>query len=184
MKSVEEYIDKLRTIREEVTDKAMGDDVDSDLEDLIKLDNVDDELYEMLLILFTRSKNKLATFKNENAKNTLMLIDMQIVTLEHILHTRHHNRNIHHMIPSEQSNPDIDINIVNNATPSNNTNTNNENSYNWAMVFNANNIFKIGLVIIFMLLVVWSMFIINPKAANDTANSIVSVTQEVKGKEK
>ena len=190
MTSIEDYIEKLKTKREEVTDKAMGTDLDSELEDLIKLDNVDDELYQMLLILFTRSKNKLSNIKNENAKNTIMLIDMQIVTLEHILHTRHHNRNIYHMIPSEQSDPDIDINIVNNnasnqpASTTNNATTNTNVQFNWAMVFKANNIFMIGLVLICMLLIVWSMFIINPKAANDTANSIVSVTQEVKGKEK
>lgn len=196
MTSLEDYIDKLKTKREDVTDKAMGIDLDSELEDLIKLENVDDELYQMLLLLFTRSKNKLSNIKNENAKNTIMLIDMQLVTLEHILHSKHHNhpnRVNGYVTPVSPSTPDIDINYVNNAnsntTPATTSNTNTthvntDNTFNWAMVFKANNIFMIGLVLIFMLLIVWTMFIINPKAANDTANSIANVTQEVKGKEK
>lgn len=196
MTTIEDYIDKLKIKREEVTDKAMGSDLDSELEDLIKLENVDDELYQMLLLLFTRSKNKLSNIKNENAKNTIMLIDMQIVTLEHIIHSKHHNhpnRVNGYVTPVPQPTPqDIDINIVNNntnsttpvSTSTTNTPTKNDNTFNWAMVFKANNIFMIGLVLIFILLAIWSMFIINPKAATDATSSIVTITQEVKGKDK
>ena len=194
MRNIEDYIDKLKNIREEVTIKAMGNDLESDLEDLIKLENVDDTLYEMLLLIFTRSKNKLSIIKNDNAKNTLMLIDMQIATLEHLLHNKHHithpNRLNGYTAPVTQ---DVDINIVNNTTtPTSttpntitNTNSNNDNqTYNWAMVFNANNLFKIGSIIIFMLFAIWTMFSINPKASTDTVKSIVDITQEIKGKDK
>lgn len=198
MTSIEDYIEKLKTKREEVTDKAMGTDLDSELEDLIKLDNVDDELYQMLLLLFTRSKNKLSNIKNENAKNTIMLIDMQIATLEHIIHNRHlnhPNRVNGYTVPvSHNDTPDIDINIVNSnnnnnasnqpASTNNNATTNTNDQFNWAMVFKANNIFMIGLVLICMLLIVWSMFIINPKASADTVSGISTVVEKVNGKDK
>lgn len=149
MQNLENVLDKLKAFRTDLTDGALEVDHEVDLEDLIKIKEIEDELYETLLLIFTKNKNKMLTIKNEHTKNTLAIIELTISMIE--------------IISVKQPEP-----IVNNQP------------FTLTSLLKPDNIFKIAISIIFILLTVWSMYIINPKATDETMKSVSGIVEKSK----
>lgn len=163
MQNLENVLDKLKAFRTDLTDGALVVDHEVDLEELIKIKDIEDELYETLLLIFTRNKNKMVSIKNEHTKNTLAIIDLTISIIEIISHSQHNNNS-------------APVNNNNNS----NTNSTSTSSFSLTALLKPDNIFKVALSIIFILLTVWSMFIINPKATDDTMKSVTNIVEKTK----
>lgn len=148
MQNLENVLEKLKAFRTDLTDGALIVDHEVDLEDLIKIKEIEDELYETLILLFTRNKNKMLTIKNEHTKNTLAIIDLTISMIE----------------------------IISNAQPE--TPTVNNQPFTIASLFKPDNVFKFAISIVFVLLTVWTMYIINPKATDETMKSVTGIVEK------
>lgn len=171
MQNLDSVLDKLKTFRDDLIEGSLVVDHEVDLEDLIKIKEIEDELYETLLLIFTRNKNKMLTIKNDHTKNTLSIINMTISIIE-IITANPSNNPVNNTAPQQPYN-----------TQNNNTNNNNQPQQNgWMAIIKPDSVFKIALSIIIVLLVIWTMFIINPKATDDTMKSVSNIVDITKSK--
>ena len=160
MQNLDSIIEKLKELRTDITNGALIVEQETEFEELIKIRDIDDELYETLILIYTRNKNKLLTVKNDYTRNTIAIIDMNITILEAIIHKTHPahpNENEH----QDANNTQQVIHQPKVATP-----------FTWNDLLNPNNVFKIVIGVIILLLVLWSMFLISPKATEDTVNAV------------
>lgn len=155
---MDKIIEQLEKIKEEITDASLSVGQDDHFVDLVKLKNVEDELYETLILIHSSHKSEIQAIKSSNLRTLHKIIDSNMKVYKIIEEI---TKNL-----SDLTNKACNTTPVqNNVSTKDNTTSNTPDDWK-SKFFNGpkNVIFTLWGIAIFFIMI-WSMYAVNPEAA-------------------